>query len=94
MLELLDGFKSHENVLATHELRACNKIRSLKEESNTSHINQGYDQQTAKMDKKNAAQSLHDQRKIMKFKTGKTQLDQYELVQCGMRLVRQLQPAT
>ena len=46
------------------------------------------------MDKKNAAQSLHDQRKIMKFKTGKTQLDQYELIQCGMRLVRQLQPAT
>ena len=46
------------------------------------------------MDKKNAAQSLHDQRKIMKFKTGKTQLDQYELVQCGMRLVRQLHPAT
>ena len=26
MLELLDGFKSHENVLAAHELRACNKI--------------------------------------------------------------------
>ncbi len=30
----------------------------------------------------------------MKFKTGKTQLDQYELVQCGMRLVRQLLPQT
>jgi hypothetical protein len=87
MLELLDGFKSHENVLAAHELHACNKIRSLKEESNTSHVNQGYDQLTAKTDKKNAAQSLHDQWNIMKFKTGKTQLDQYELVQCGMRLV-------
>ncbi len=87
MLDLLDGFKSHENVLAAHELCACNKICSLKEESNTSHVNQGYDQLTAKRDKKNAAQSLHDQWNIMKFKTGKTQLDQYELVQCGMRLV-------
>ncbi len=26
MLELLDGFKSHENVLAAHELHASNKI--------------------------------------------------------------------
>ena len=43
-----------------------------------------------KTDKRNAAQSLSNQRKIMKFKTGKKQLDQYELVQCGMRLVRQL----
>ena len=27
----------------SHELRTCNKIRSLKKESNTSHVNQGYD---------------------------------------------------
>ena len=44
MLKLLDGFKSHENVLAAHELRAKAKIDSLKEESNSSHVCQGYDQ--------------------------------------------------
>ncbi len=66
----------------------------MKEESNTSHVSQGYNQHAGKTNKKNAAQSLHDQRSIMKYKTGKTQLDQYELVQCGMRLVRQLEPAT
>ena len=71
MLELLDGFKSHENVLAAHEFRACNKIHFLEEESNTSHINQGYNQITAKMGKKNAVMSLHDQWKIIKFRTGK-----------------------
>jgi len=94
MVELLDGFKSHENVLAAHELRRDNKIRSLKEESNTSHVNQGYDQLTAKSDKKNAAEALYDQRKVQKWKTGRQQLDQYELIQCGMHLVRALQPET
>jgi hypothetical protein len=66
----------------------------MKEESNTSHVNQGYNQQMAKTNKKNAVQSLHNQQKIMKYKMGKTQPDQYELVQCGMCLVRQVEPAT
>ena len=83
MLELLDGFKSHENVLAAHQLRYDNKIMSLKEESNTSHVNQGYDQLTAKTDKKNAADSLFEQRKVVKSVTGKTHLDQYDLLKCG-----------
>ena len=87
MVELLDGFKSHENVLDAHELRRDNKIRLLKEESNTSNVNQGYDQLAAKSDKQNAAESLYSQRKVKKWKTGKSQLDQYELVQCGMHRV-------
>lgn len=94
MLELMDGFKSHENVLAAHQMRIDHKIMSLKEESNTSHVNQGYDQLTAKTDKKNAAASLFEQRKIVKSTTGKSQLDQYDLVQCGMRIVRQLEAET
>ena len=80
MLELLDGFKSHENVLAAHELRSEAKVRSIKEESNSSHANQGYDQFTAKNDKKIAAESLYDQRKLKKLVTGKTHIDQYDLV--------------
>jgi hypothetical protein len=40
--ELLDGFKLHENILNAHKLRADNLIISLKEESNSSHVNQGY----------------------------------------------------
>jgi hypothetical protein len=87
VLELLDGFKSHENVLAAHRLRAENNIRSLKEESNTLHANQGYDQETAKQDKKHAAESLYDQRKVKKMNTGKTRIDQYDLVLTGIRIV-------
>lgn len=41
VLELLDGFTSHKNVLEAHTLRVVNNIRFLKEESNTSHANQG-----------------------------------------------------
>ena len=87
VLELLDGFKSHENVLAAHRLRYENNIRSIKEESNSSHANQGYDQETAKTDKKNAAESLYDQRKVKKMQTGKTHIDQYDLVLTGIRIV-------
>jgi len=61
--ELLDGFKLHEHVLNAHKLRADNLIISLKGESNSSHVNHGYDQLTAKNDKKNAAKSLYDHAK-------------------------------
>ena len=85
--ELLDGFKSHENVLEAHELRAENKIRSLKEESNSSHANQGYDQLVAKNDKKVAAETLYEQRKLIKHQTGKTNIDQYDLILTGIAIV-------
>jgi hypothetical protein len=56
MVELLNGFKSHKNLLSANELRSEHNILSLKEESNLSHLNQGYDQLTAKCDKKNAVE--------------------------------------
>jgi hypothetical protein len=86
--ELLDGFKSHENVLGAHELLSNARIIWLKEESNSSHVNQGYDQLVAKYDKKNAAESLYDQRKAKKWVTGKTTINQYDLVHTAMRIVR------
>ena len=70
------------------------KIISLKEESNSSHVNQGYDQLTAKNDKKNAAESLYDQRRAKKWQTGKTHIDQYDLVLTVMRIVRATSEAT
>ncbi len=53
--KLLDGFKSHKNALQAHKICADQLIVTLKEESNSSHVNQGYNQLTAKNDKKNAA---------------------------------------
>jgi hypothetical protein len=92
--ELLDGFKSHENVLNAHKLRADDLIISLKEESNSSHANQGYDQLTAKNDKKNAAESLYDQHKAKKWQTGEQQIDQYDIVLTAMWIVRATDPTT
>ena len=86
--ELLDGFKLHENVHEAHELRANALIISLKEESNSSHVNQGYDQLVAKTDKTNAAESHYDQRKAKKFSTGKTNITQYDLLITAMHIVR------
>ena len=90
--ELLDGFKSHENVLAAHELRAQNNIDSLKEESNSSHVNQGHDQLVAKNDKKVASETLHQQRSLAKIKTGKTNIDQCDLVVTGIHIVNSTTP--
>jgi hypothetical protein len=61
--KFLDGFKSHNNVLQAHKICADQLIISLKEESNSSHVNQGYNQLPAKNNKKNAAESLYDQRR-------------------------------
>ena len=69
-------------------------IISLKEESKSSHVNQGYDQLTAKNDKKNAAESLYDQRKAKKWQMGKPQIDQYDLVLTAMQIVRATDPTT
>jgi hypothetical protein len=50
----MDGFKSHENVLGAQIICRDNKIKSVKEDSNTSHINQVYDQLVAQNDKQEA----------------------------------------
>lgn len=91
--KFLDEFKLHENVLGVHTLRRDNKIKSVKEESNTLHVNQqAYDQLVAKNDKKIAAEALCDQRKIEAMKTGKKNIDQYALVLTGIRLVNETTP--
>lgn len=48
----LDGFGSHEQVFEALELRRAISCISGKEESHTSHANQGNDQLVAKNDKK------------------------------------------
>jgi hypothetical protein len=90
--KLLDGFKLHKNVLKAHELCSDALIISLKEESNSSHVNQSYNQLVAKNNKKNAAKSLYDQRKAKKFATGKTNITQYNLIHTAMRIVRATKP--
>jgi len=47
----LNGFGSHVNVFEAHDFFAKEKILVIKEEGDTSHVNQAYDQQVAKDDK-------------------------------------------
>ena len=50
--EILHRFKFNENDLVTHQLCADYKISSLKEDSNSSRVNQAHDHIFAKNDKK------------------------------------------
>jgi hypothetical protein len=85
-LELLDGFGSHTNSLEANELHAKYKVLSLKEEADSSHINQAYDRLTAKSDKRVHHESLHW---LMKDRSHNRNLvDQYALVHCGLAAVR------
>jgi hypothetical protein len=47
----LDGFSSHVNVDSAHKVFHDRKIFVVKEEGDTSHVNQAYDQSVAKADK-------------------------------------------
>ncbi len=66
----------------------------LKEELNSSHLNQGYVQLTAKCDKKNAVKSLYDQRRVQKWRSNQVNIDQYDLIFTAMRIVRQCKSET
>ena len=81
-------------MISANELHSDHNIRSLKEESNSSHLNQGYDQLTAKSDKKNAVESLYDQRQVQKWRSNRVNIDQYDLIFTAMRIVRQCKPET
>jgi len=91
---LLDGLKSYECVFGENEFRSSEKNRVLKEEPNTSHVCQGYDQQVAKEDKKNAAEFLYETRKMQQQQTAKAIIDQYALVLIGIRIVKQCKKET
>jgi hypothetical protein len=69
-LELLDGFGSHHNCIEANELRYKYIILSLKEEGDTSHVNQAYDRLTSKSDKAIAREGLQFLLKDCAFNRG------------------------
>ena len=58
MCEPLDGFGSHDRVLAAHQMRCNENIMSMKEELHTSHANQGCNQLVAKQYKKELVETI------------------------------------
>ena len=86
VVELLDGFGSHVQCYEANMERYNNKILSLKEEGDSSHINQAYDRLTAKLDKAVHREALHWMQKdnVVNAHT----IDQWQLVSCGLAAVR------
>ena len=58
-IEITYGSGAHHNSLKAMKLRANGKCLSVKDEGDTSHVNQAYDRFVAKGDKKQAANSLN-----------------------------------
>ena len=86
MVEILDGFGSHLSGLYANDARATHNILSLKEEGDLSSINQAYDKETAKSDKRVQRMSLnylhHD--RVLK----RNIVSQWDLLLCGLAAVR------
>ena len=55
-IEIIDGFGAHHNNLQVMKLRDDGKCISVKEEGDSSHVNQAYDRFVAKCDKKYSSQ--------------------------------------
>ena len=51
MVEIMDGFGAHTILYNANKLRLGNKILSLKEEGDSSSVNQAYNKCVAKLDK-------------------------------------------
>jgi len=73
----MDGFGSHVNVESAHECFAEHKILVIKEEGDTSQVNQAYDQFVAKDDKRIIRDYLHNFRRVVK-------MDQWHVIRCAM----------
>jgi len=84
MLEIFDGFGAHLSSYMAMTMRFDNKILSLKEEGDSSHVNQAYDKFVAKGDKAAKRESLAMQRS-MSYASGV--VDQWQLIHTGLYAV-------
>ena len=86
VVEIMDGFGAHTISYKANKIRLDNKVLSLKEEGDSSSINQAYDKYVAKSDK-------HIQRINLNYLKACTQFncnipDQWGLLHCGLAAVR------
>jgi len=86
VFELVDGYGSHHNCAPANQYRYDHKVLSLKEEGDSSHVNQAYDRQTAKSDKQAHREALNWLMQDKMFNSNL--LDQRDLVCTGMAAVR------
>ena len=92
MIEIFDGFGAHMASLNAMKHRLNHRILSLKEEGDTSHVNQAYDKFVAKTDKKTRSYSVGVQRECKYYNKGV--VDQWGLVHSGLMAVREVNKST
>ena len=81
----MDGFGAHFASLNALATRKKNNILTVKEEGDSSHVNQAYDKFVAKSDKAAKASSLGTMRHHV-YK-GPNKMDQWTLVHCGLAAI-------
>lgn len=86
MLEIFDGFGPHLSSLAAMEIRHENKILSMKEEGDSSHVNQAYDKFVAMSDKVHKRECLGMLRNAKHINSGV--IDQYGLLHASLYTIR------
>ena len=84
----LDGFESHVNVYVAQEAFYQRKIHILKEEGDTSHINQAYDQSVAKNDMAGMRANLDLIRPHLR-----SRLDQWYLIAIAIEALKLIKPS-
>ena len=90
VVKIIDGFGPHTSSLEAMEIYADARILLLKEEGDTSHVNQAYDQQVAKDDKCTMRQCLSYLRQSEKL--SKSIISGWDLIHVGLAAVRELSP--
>ena len=88
VLKFIDGFGPHTSSEAAMQIYADKKIILVKEEGDSSHVCQAYDQKTAIDDKKSMRQALAYLRQSNKLVKGT--IDGWQLVHVALSAVREL----
>lgn len=98
VVEIFDGFGAHLSSLDAMQQRHDAKILALKEEGDSSHVNQAYDKYVAKADKSGKREGLALMRgmQFTGFETegGAKIMDQWGLVHVGLYAIRSVEPET
>ena len=90
VIKIIDGFGPHTSSVEAMKIYAKHKILPVKEEGDTSHVCQAYDQKVAKDDKSTMRGCLAFLRKTTDLL--RNNVDGWDLVHVGLAAVRELEP--
>ena len=92
VIKIIDGFGPHTSSIDAMETYYESRILLLKEEGDSSHVNQAYDQMVAKDDKVTMRDCLSYLRQSAKL--SKSIINGWDLIHVGLAAVRELKPSS